>query len=172
MATGQGGAAEGTTTAAGAAGEGGEGGEGGGGGGGGGVGGGVGGNSAGGGCEPVEYISAEQQTGLDKVEATANFVKDRLDATAGTGEKFVIFAHHVSVVDRLNEELEKICRKYATKYKSKGNSGCGGDGGDGGDGGGKPCDFIKIVGETPMAEREALRRDFEKVRVPHVYQGI
>ena len=161
MATGKEGAAEGTPTAAGAVGEGGAGGGGEGGGDGGG-------DSAGGGCEPGEYISAEQQTGLDKVEATANFVKDRLDATAGTGEKFVVFAHHVSVVNRLNEELEKICRKYATKYKSKGNSGCGGDGGDGGDGGGKPCDFIKIVGETPMAEREALRRDFEKVRGTYI----
>ena len=63
-----------------------------------------------------------------------------------------------------NQHGEHVSR-HSSDDERKGS---GGDGGVGGDGGGKPCDFIKIVGETPMAEREALRRDFEKVRGTYI----
>ena len=87
-------------------------------------------------------IELSQATGLAKVGAVAEYLRLLLQ---NPGEKFLVFAHHKSVVEGLAGELTRLSGEM---------------GGDGGGGGGE-VRFIRIDGGGPGELRMQLVRQFQ-----------
>jgi SWI/SNF-related matrix-associated actin-dependent regulator of chromatin subfamily A-like protein 1 len=50
------------------------------------------------------FIQLWQKTGIAKLSALRKYVSNEIK----TGNKFLLFAHHISVMDGLEEELKKV----------------------------------------------------------------
>lgn len=61
-------------------------------------------------------MSEDQRAGLKKVKSASEWVVDKLNASAETLTKFVVFAHHRSVLDRLQEVRSTFEAIQITSY--------------------------------------------------------
>ena len=89
--------------------------------------------------DDLEVLQKYNLTAISKRRAVGNYARGMMR----TGEKFIIFAHHRTIMDTIEEEIKSEIEEMAKK-------------------GGKKFEYVRIDGETPIEQRHEMSQQFRE----------